>query len=301
MKLKAGFHKFKNKVSDHSPEILVITGVAGVIVGTVLACKATIKAKAVKEEKDAMLDMIDSCESDGKTIDENNEEVAYSAEDAKKDRRTIKVKAWLKYGKIFAPAVVVECLSISAILFGHNILHKRYISLGSAYKALDKAYSEYRNRVKEKYGEEAEKDIRYGYSAKDKKKEGSEEQQVTKESISTCNPYAKFFDSSSKYWTKNSENNLFFLMGQQKVWNTILQARQRVCLNEIYIALGLEPTAAGQTIGYVFNKDCQDYIDFGIEDFSSNATRRFVNGLESVVLLNFNATRDIRDSFDMEK
>ena len=43
--IKAGF-----KVKKHSPEILVVVGVAGVVTSTVMACKATTKAGDILEE-----------------------------------------------------------------------------------------------------------------------------------------------------------------------------------------------------------------------------------------------------------
>lgn len=300
MKLKELFNSMKIKFDKNSPEILVFAGVAGMVGATVLACRATIKAKAVKEDKIAQLDMIDTCEQDGKTIDENNKEVEYTPEDAKKDRRTVKVKAWLKYGKIFAPAVVLGAASISAILFGHNILKKRYISLGSAYTALDKAYSEYRKRVADKYGEDAERDIRYGYGSKDNPlEEGEEDKPIDPKECLKCSPNAQYFDETSDYWTDNAEQNKFFLLGQQNVWNEILHKKGYLSLNEVLLALDLRPTVAGQTLGWVFDKKHPDtFVDFGITSIPTPANRRFVNGYENVVLLDFNATHDVREAFE---
>ena len=39
------------QVKKHSPEILMVAGIAGTIVGTVLACKATTKVSEIIEEK----------------------------------------------------------------------------------------------------------------------------------------------------------------------------------------------------------------------------------------------------------
>lgn len=292
MKIRSMFNSVKTKVSNNSPEILVITGVIGVVTATVLACRATIKAKEVKEDKDSQIDMINACEQDGKTIDENNEEVEYTEEDAKKDRMTVKVKAWLKYGKIFAPAVIVGALSISAILFGHNILRKRYISLGSAYTALDKAYAEYRKRVEDKYGEEAEKEIRYGSGSKDQEDIKDPNKPLT------CSPFAMFYQEGCTNWTKDPQQNLYFLRLQQAHFNERLKATGRVFLNEVYRALGGEETAEGQSIGWVLDKDHPDtFIDFGIYDYDKPRNRAFVNGYENVILLDFNVTGNILGTF----
>ena len=53
-------------------------------------------------------------------------------------------------------------LSIAALTRSHNILTKRNAALTAAYGALEKGFSEYRARVVEKYGEEEDRDFRYG-------------------------------------------------------------------------------------------------------------------------------------------
>ena len=50
--------RFGLKVKKHSPEILAVVGVASVVTGTVLACKATTKASQILEETKAQLDGI---------------------------------------------------------------------------------------------------------------------------------------------------------------------------------------------------------------------------------------------------
>lgn len=292
LNLKAMINSVKFKLDKNSPEILVVTGVVGMVGAAILACRATVKAKAIKEDKNEQLEVIAAGEEKGVTIDNNNEEVAYSAEDAKKDRRTVKVKAWLKYGKVFTPAIVIGTLSISAILFGHNILRRRYISLGSAYTALDKAYTEYRKRVEEKYGKEAEEDIHYGIS---EKSQGDENVEFDPKVATACSPYAKFFDSSCDAWQDDYEQNIFTLKSQEAVWTNILQKRGWLSLNEVYTALGWKPTVAGQTIGWLFDKNHPNTrVDFGLHKANN---LRFINGYENVVLCDFNVTGDIREAF----
>ena len=72
------------KIKEHSPELLLIAGVGGIIAGTVLACRATIKAQKIKEEMRTSFKEIDDC-----LADESLAEV-YTEEDAKTDRRRIR-------------------------------------------------------------------------------------------------------------------------------------------------------------------------------------------------------------------
>ena len=44
------------KIKKHSPEILMVAGVAGTIGSTILACKATLKVNEILEEKESPSD-----------------------------------------------------------------------------------------------------------------------------------------------------------------------------------------------------------------------------------------------------
>ena len=50
------------RLKKHSPEILVISGVIGVIASGVMACKATTKAGAIIDERKDQIDEIRECE-----------------------------------------------------------------------------------------------------------------------------------------------------------------------------------------------------------------------------------------------
>ena len=72
------------------------------------------------------------------------------------------------------------------------------------------------------------------------------------------------------------------------MFNDLLISRGHVFLNEVYDALGFERTEAGNVVGWVLNKDGDNYIDFGIYDITSPGGRLFVNGQEPSILLDFN-------------
>lgn len=107
--------------------------------------------------------------------------------------------------------------------------------------------------------------------------------------------YAKVFDSTSRSWTVDPESNIIFLKHQQAVANSLLQKRGYLFLNEVYKLLDIKPTKAGQIVGWVYKKDNpvgDNYIDFGIYDMNN---ARAVNGLENVLLLDFNVDGNILD------
>lgn len=116
-----------------------------------------------------------------------------------------------------------------------------------------------------------------------------------KAKVRECSPYAVFFDEDSAMWTKHPECNKMFLLQQQEYANQKLKARGYLFLNEVYDMLGLPRTAKGQLIGWVYdahNPVGDNYVDFGIFD---NRNRKFVNGFEKSVLLDFNVDGNILD------
>lgn len=122
-----------------SSTFLTFLGAIGVVATAVMAVKATPKAERLLEEAKI----------------EKGEELSKI--------ETIKTAA-----PAYIPAIVVGVSTISCI-FGANILNKRaQASLMSAYALLDSSYSEYKNKVGELYGKDADSIVK-GEIAKSKK------------------------------------------------------------------------------------------------------------------------------------
>ena len=303
--LKQGVVKGYNKVSfqaaKHSPEILAGIGVVGVVASTVLACKATMKINDVLEDAKDQLDKVKEVANDPALADQYNEE------DAKKDTTIIYVQKGVEIVKIYLPAITVGAVSIGCLLASNNILRKRNAALGAAYATLDKSYKTYRNRVAERFGDEVEKEIRYGIKAEKVEKTVIDEDgnEVTvEEEVKVMDPnlysdYARFFDEASPYWQKDPEYNLMFLKAQQQYANDLLKARGRLFLNEVYEMLGIDKSKAGQIVGWVYdpvNPVGDNFVDFGIYDMSKERVRAFVNGYEPNILLDFNVDGNVWDA-----
>ena len=303
--LKQGVVKGYNKVSfqaaKHSPEILAGIGVVGVVASTVLACKATMKINDVLEDAKDQLDKVKEVANDPAYDGQYNEE------DAKKDTTIIYVQKGVEIVKIYLPAITVGAVSIGCLLASNNILRKRNAALGAAYATLDKSYKTYRNRVAERFGDEVEKEIRYGIKAEKVEKTVIDENgnEVTvEEEVKVMDPnlysdYARFFDEASPYWQKDPEYNLMFLKAQQQYANDLLKARGRLFLNEVYEMLGIDKSKAGQIVGWVYdpvNPVGDNFVDFGIYDMSKERVRAFVNGYEPNILLDFNVDGNVWDA-----
>lgn len=260
------------KGKKHSPEILVVAGVAGTVVSAVLACKATLKVGEVAEKAKDDVERIHAATETGVT--EAGE--VYTAEDSKKDLTIVYVKTGLNYAKLYAPAVILGALSITGILASNNILRKRNAALAAAYTAVDKGFKEYRGRVVERFGDKVDQELRYGIKAK-KIEETEVDPETGKEKkvkrvVEVADPnlksdFACYFDKTSRNYETNRDFNMMFLRAQQNFANDVLRARGHLFLNEVYDMLDLPRTTAGQIVGWVYDPekpDCDGYVDFRI-------------------------------------
>ena len=294
------YNGVKGKVEKHSPEILMGVGVVGIVTGTVMACRATMKLNDILEEAQETRDKIKEVESNPDYEDK------YTAEDAKKDLTINYVQTGVKVAKLYAPAVAVGVAGVGCVLASHDIMRKRNVALSAAYLTVDKSFKEYKQRVVDRFGEEVEKEIRYGIKAEEivetvVDEEGNET--TVTETVKTMNPtlysdYARFFDEASPCWQNDPEYNLMFLRAQQQYANDLLRAKGRLFLNDVYDMLGIEKTKAGQIVGWVYdreNPNGDNFVDFGIYDMSKERVRAFVNGYETNILLDFNVDGNIWD------
>lgn len=104
--------------------------------------------------------------------------------------------------------------------------------------------------------------------------------------------FAVWFDEGANGWTKNPELNRLFLIHQECLCNGMLLRRGYLFLNEVYDCLGLPRTKSGRVVGWIYNEDRQDVVDFGIHK-EHNAD--FINGKTPNALLDFNVEGNILD------
>ena len=281
------------KLKKHSPEILVVAGIAGTVVSAVLACKATTKVAEILDETKGTLDTIHEGMETGAI---NGQE--YTTEDGKKDTVVVYAQTGMKLAKLYATAIILGTLSITSILASNNILRKRNVALGAAYAAIDKSFKEYRGRVIERFGEQVDTELKYGIKAKKFEEievdpETGKEKKV-KKTVMVADPnlqsdYAVYFDSKSRNYETNPDYNRMFLKAQQAFANDKLQTRGHLFLNEVLDDLDLPRTPAGQIVGWT--KDGPDgYVNFRIVEVE----RETEDGRhEPALLLDFNVEGNI--------
>lgn len=301
-------HRVGFKFKKHSPEILIVAGVVGTITSVVMACKASTKVNDILEDTKEQLDVIHNA---GERLAQGEELVCqdgtnYTIEDNKKDLTIVYAKTAVKFVKLYSPSVVLGLTSLTCILASNNILRKRNVALAAAYAGIDKSFKEYRGRVIKRFGEELDKELRYNIKAKEFEETVVDEagnETVVKNTVSVADPnlyseYARIYDDGCTGWTKNAEDNLYFLRCQQNYANDKLRRTGHLFLNEVYDMLGIPRTKAGQIVGWIYdekNPIGDNFVDFGIYNLNIEKARDFVNGYERTIVLDFNVDGNILD------
>jgi hypothetical protein len=270
-----------------SPQLLFGAGIVGMVGSTVLACRATLKMDEVLDDAKGKL-------GTAKSLQHRE----YSEKDRSRDVSLIYFQSGVKIARLYAPAIIVGGVSIYLLRTSNGILTKRNVALTAAYGALEKGFNEYRARVVDKYGEDEDRNFRYG-TRKVEVTDPKTQKTKTVTRVGTDDPsiYARFFDLHSSSWNKEPEYNLIFLKCQQNYANDLLRSRGHVFLNEVYDMCGIPRSKAGAVVGWLLSAEGEtdNFINFGVFDGQSDAARDFVNGQEGAILLDFNVDGVIYD------
>lgn len=200
--------KSKVFLKRNGSTILTCAGGVGVVATSVIAVKATPKA----------LYLLDKAE------EEKGEELT-----------TIeKVRA---AGVVYIPSIIMGVSTIACI-FGANALNKRQqAALMSAYALLDNSYKEYKQKVTQLYGEDADQMVRDSV-AKDKYKETD---------IVVDDGKKLFYDEfSGRYFESTTED----VIRAEYDFNRELASHDGVYLNRFYELLGIPETEEGKVLGW---------------------------------------------------
>ena len=288
--LRKSFKKAQLTVRKHSPEILMVAGVIGTVAGAVMACKETLELE----------DVLDECKQEKMELEEQYAMCEQYSEDAlKKDQVKLTIKQAVKIVKLYAPSVIMEVTSIGVIFASNDIMRKRNASMAAAYATLNSMYKRYRQNVIESYGEEVDKDMRFGVKH-EKVTEIDEDGNKVKidarivdldNTALAISDYSRFFQSGCRGFDENSGRyNILYLKGIQAMFNNKLIADGYVMLNDVYRELGFDTIPEGWSIGWVYdeaNPIGDNYIDFGLYE-ARNKNQRAVNDWEPVILMDFN-------------
>lgn len=290
------------RTQKRSPEILLGVGIVSMVGSTVLACRATLKLEEVLNDVEA--DKAKAHLAKAKVeAGEVSEGTTYTDNEMKRDLALITVRGLTNVGKLYAPSIILGGVGVVCLTKSHKILQDRNSALTAAYFAVDTAFRTYRERVIERYGEETDRELRYGSEEGDIiNEETGEITSVVQVAPGEPSGYARWFDETNNNWSPPAFNtyNTIFLRNQQNWANDMLHARGHLFLNEVYGLLGLAHTSAGSIVGWVYDRENErgdNYVDFGCWSDEDNFLE-FFNGREGAILLDFNVDGPIWDLID---
>lgn len=281
-------------MDKHSPELLMVAGLAAGAAAIYTTVTATLKVNEVMEEVNANKELVENTRAEHPDV--------YSEENYVRDMKVIKKDAALGMIKLYYKPALFFLLSTTCYFAAHKILKDRNVAIAAALKATQMAFDKYRERVREKEGIEADRYYRFGGPDDGMVTIATENPDGTKTDIRVFNgnheysQYARCFTFGNPNWKDVPEYNYMFLKSQQNYLNDMLRARGHLFLNEVYRALGFEDSKAGAVVGWVISKNGGDnFVDFGLYDLSHESGARFVNGQEPSVWLDFNVDGVIYD------
>lgn len=212
-------------VKEHSPEILISTGVIGMATSTVLAVRATPKALQIMEDKKADLG------------------VTYLT------KKEVVESTWKQY----APAVGIGVVSAACILLGTTKNAKRNTALATVYAISESTLKEYQRKTKEIVGEEKAKEIdREVAKARVRERPIIVESKDSEYIHSTGNGDTLIYDSLSGRYFRSSRNAIEAAVN---ALNKTLIDDYTASVNDFYNELDIPTIGAGNLIGWKIDKD----------------------------------------------
>lgn len=274
------------KTKTNSPKILFVAGVVGMGATVVTACKATLRAEEV-------LSAADETKAKIELNLEHNED--YSEEDKTHDLWVVRRDLVVGFAKLYAVPIGLGALTLLCFTQAHRIQTKRIAGLSAALALTAETFEKYRERVREELGEEKDREFYYGVEEETHQtptENGMKKTKVKREAGPSG--YARWFDKHNPNFNEHTPSlNEAFLQSHQIYANRRLQAKGYLLLNEVYEALGYEPTEAGCVVGWVRKSrgGVDGYVDFGFGDWPT--AEDFAMGREHAVMLDFNVDGEV--------
>lgn len=210
-------------VEKNSTTILSGIGAVGVVTTAIMAVKATPKAIDILEQRE-----------------EYKQEIY--GEPLTKFERLIAVTP------VYLPTILMGSATVAAILGANHINQERQAALTSAYAYLNSSFNEYRNKVNEIFGEDADLKVKDAIAA-DKYKNIEESQ------LDMIEKKLFYEEYSGRYFeiTIADLQNIIFKINRDYAFTGDMS------LNQFYEYFDLPPTELGATIGWSAAKDWECY------------------------------------------
>lgn len=277
--LKQFFGRIVQGAKDHKNDLMMSVGTAGVVSGTVVLCKETLKTPDILEEyREARAEL--------------------EAEEAEKKEITkLRLKTAGKMTLNFLPGAMMEAAGLGSMWGGYSNVKTALIGVGAAYNSLQDFVDHYREGVREKYGEDVDAELAYGVRMEEVVKTNEDGTQTTEKvriypNSRTGMPsmYARYFTYGEAEAAERSLTyNKHFLEIMEETINRTFRARKKMMLNEVYEYLGIKQSVAGNHVGWVYDKNAPEgdnYIDLRVQEV--NRERADGDGWERVLMIDPN-------------
>lgn len=293
---KVGF-----EIKKHGPDIGTVGGVIGVGVGMVLVGIASTKVKNIIEEHEAQMHEVHERSDAIKDLPEEKKQPA--EKEIKRDTTKVYFETGKQVFKLYAPAVTVSVLSLTAILVSHNVLKKRNMGLAAAYAAVDQGFRQYRSRVVDRFGAEVDKQILHGSATEEVSEKVEDENGKTKtvkSKAEVADPnaesiYMKYFTKTNPNWDDDDSYLQMFFRSTENYANDKLRAVRHLTLNEAYEMLGFQHNKAGMVCGWYYDLKNPSGDNRVIFDVREVYLRNEDGVLEKAYAIDFNVDGNIYD------
>lgn len=136
-------------LKDHAPEICQVIGIVGIGVGTVMACKATLKLKKVSRTNE--LDLAQTRSFEYNNSRNRGKELTFSY-----------MRCGWRYTKLYGLSGMVLSGSTFLLCYSAKMWKDRYIGVSALYTALSNTFSAYRGRAIDRFGKEVDAELLTG-------------------------------------------------------------------------------------------------------------------------------------------
>lgn len=207
MNMRTALKQFEKLTIDNSPAILTTVGVVGTLATAILTGKATFKAAEILAEENSA--------------------------DPKDKVRLV----WKEY----VPAAGVGVIAVVSIVGANRIGSRRAAAIATAYAVSEKAFSEYKNKVLDKVGENKEREIR-AEVAQDRvnRTPGSREVIISGTDVLCYETFTGRYFQSDMETLRKAQNDI-----NAKILNDTYAS-----LTEFYDRIGLESTTYSEEVGW---------------------------------------------------
>ena len=163
-----------------------------------------------------------------------------------------KKKVIQKFWKFYIPAVASGVVTSACIVGVAKVGNKRAMAAQAAFVLTERAYSEYRDKVIEEFGEKKDEKIRAAI-AEDRVRKNPPSQEVVivpAGSVLCCELYTGRYFQSDMETLRKAQNDL----------NSRLINQDSASLEEFYYMIGLQPTSFSSDVGW--NSDKMMALEF---------------------------------------